>query len=133
MAQAPHPRMHGITHLTGGADPIPGLLPPSGTVEQVILATMPGAYYKVPETSGPWLDSSGAGRDAAYTNPTLVGGTAPTRGAPALLDEGDGILCVTVHGPDPAPVLSDTSVGRVTDAFFDFDGHSPFTVSVLVR
>src|SRR4051812_10489177 len=27
MSQAPHPRMHGLTHLTGGADPIPGLLP----------------------------------------------------------------------------------------------------------
>ena len=30
MSPAPHPRMHGLTHVTGGPDPIPGLLPPSG-------------------------------------------------------------------------------------------------------
>ena len=27
MSPAPHPRMHGLTHVAGGPDPIPGLLP----------------------------------------------------------------------------------------------------------
>lgn len=124
------PILHGRDHQPSGADPIAPALP-SGTVEQAILDTIPGAYYKVPETTGDWQDSSGADRDAAYNDPG--GGNTPIRGAAAILNEDDGSLCVTVNGPTPAAALTDTAVGLVTDAFFDFSGNSPFTVSALIR
>jgi Concanavalin A-like lectin/glucanases superfamily len=132
MAQKTH-TMHGRDHMPGGADPmVPSL--PSGTVDQVIVATLPGAYYKVPETTGVWHDSSGAGRDATFTDlHAVAGGSAPTRGVASGLDEGDGSLCVTVAGPDPWAALSDSSVGFRTDSWFDFDGHQPFTVSCRIR
>lgn len=124
---------HAHRHKPGGTDPlVPS--PPSGTVDHTILATVPGAYYKVPETSGVWHDSSGADRDATFTDlSATAGGSSPTRGVAAPLDEGDGSLCVTVNGPTPAAALNDTSVGIVDDVFFDFSGHSPFTVSALIR
>jgi hypothetical protein len=122
------PVLHARDHMAGGADPVPGLLPKSGTVEDVIVGTLPGAYYKLNETTGDWADSSGAGRTAAY-----VARTGTVRGTAAQLDEGDGALCVTVAGPAPAASLSPSNVGACTDPFFRFTGVAPFTVSALIK
>jgi Concanavalin A-like lectin/glucanases superfamily len=124
---APHPRMHGITHVAGGPDPVPGLLPNLGTIDGEILATSPGAYYKLDETSGGWVDSADS-HDMTYT-----ARTGTVRGAASGYDEGDGELCVTVAGPDPAASLSPSFIGSVASEFFRFGGVAPMTVSARVR
>lgn len=119
--------MHGITHVAGGPDPVPGLLPNLGTIDGEILATRPGAYYKLSDTSGGWADSADS-HNMAYTSRT-----GAVRGVGSGYDEGDGSLCVTLDGPDPAAGLTGSFVGSVSSEFFRFGGTSPMTVSARVR
>jgi hypothetical protein len=72
--------MHGLTHVVGGPDPVPGLLPPLGdTLDDKIVAAA-DAFWKLDETSGTVAhDSSGNGHDL-----TAAGGyLPPTWGQPA--------------------------------------------------
>ena len=84
MSPAPHPRMHGLTHVPGGPDPIPGL--PTGTggpgLEDVILAHSPVGLWKLDESSGTTAaDSSGNGNDmtvaSGYVGPTWAQAAGP--------------------------------------------------------
>jgi hypothetical protein len=71
---APHPRMHGLTHVAGGPDPVPGLIPyPTGdTIDKAILAALPAGFWKLNESSGSVAaDSSGHGQDLTATSPAL--------------------------------------------------------------
>jgi len=125
--KAVKPIIHGRDHLAGGADPIPLLPPAGGTVDEIILATFPGAYYKLNETAGIWADSSGGGRDATYTG-------LGARGIPAPLDENDGSLCAQVNGTVPVPTTAPAAaIGTATDGMFVFAGVAPFTVSGLIN
>lgn len=81
MSQAPHPRMHGLTHVAGGSDPVP-FLPgfPEGDTLDEKLAAIAEAWWKLDETTGIVAhDSSGNGHD--LTVPTSY--TAPLWGQPA--------------------------------------------------
>lgn len=74
---APTPRMHGVTHVPGGPDPIPGLMVDrtSGSLDDAVLAAA-DAFWKLNETSGTVAnDSSGNGHS--------LSGTAPVWGQPA--------------------------------------------------
>ena len=77
---APHPRMHGITHVLGGPDPVPGLLPRTGdTLDDTILAAA-DAFWKLDETTGDTAhDSTGNG----HTLKAGGGYLPPTWGRPA--------------------------------------------------
>lgn len=73
MTGAPHPRMHGITHVPGGPDPIPGLLSaPSGpgAYDAVILGISDlYGYWRLGEDAGAtFADSSGNGHDLTINN-----------------------------------------------------------------
>jgi hypothetical protein len=125
------PILHARDHLPGGADPIPGLLLPSGKVGDVIASTYPGAYYKLGEASGNWIDSSGGGHDAAWdSNPQ-------TRAQPSPVDEGETGgspgLAVHVAGDPPGPSADPSYVGGATGAAFDFTGTQPFTISIVIN
>jgi hypothetical protein len=65
--------MHGLTHVVGGPDPVPGLLPPLGdTLDEKILALLPDGFWKLNESSGSVAaDSSGFGQDLSTTSPEL--------------------------------------------------------------
>lgn len=75
MAQAPHPRMHGLTHVTGGSDPIPGLpdAPGGDTIDAIIMGLAPSGWWKLNESTGiVAADSSGNGVDlTADTGPPV--------------------------------------------------------------
>lgn len=70
---APHPRMHGLTHVAGGPDPIPGLArPPGDTLDSKILALAPAGFWKLNESSGSVAaDSSGNSQDLTTVSPEL--------------------------------------------------------------
>lgn len=84
MSQAPHPRMHGLTHVQGGSDPVPGLLAaPGGPIDYQIPGVTLEYWYRLGET-GPWptsamttpdfaLDSSGNTRHLAAYNRDAAG------------------------------------------------------------
>lgn len=90
MSGAPHPRMHGITHVTGGPDPIPGLLPPTAVdYPGVILATpCLTHYWPADETSGDLVDRKGSSDLTRTTHVDPVDGVTlwPQYGAPGPFD-----------------------------------------------
>jgi len=50
---APHPRMHGLTHVPGGPDPVPGLLPSFNSYGDMIEATPSlWAYWPLDDPAG---------------------------------------------------------------------------------
>src|SRR5262245_28245712 len=67
MSGAPHPRMHGLTHVPGGPDPIPGLVfaPTSPSFPEKVAelaAVSPDrllGYWRLGEGAAPYLDTSG--------------------------------------------------------------------------
>ena len=75
MTAAPHPRMHGLTHVQGGPDPIPGLVkaPGGDTLDAIIEGLDPAGWWKLDESAGSVAhDSSGNGLDlTADTGPPL--------------------------------------------------------------
>ena len=124
------PILHGRDHCPGGADPIPCLIGgPFGTIDEAILATAPGAYYKLPETgSDDWADSSGSGRDATY-----ISRTGLVRGVASDLDESDGSLCATLDGPTASSGQTESHVAECIDEFFCFPTTSEFSVTARIR
>ena len=55
---APHPRMHGLTHVRGGPDPVPGLLPapPGSFTDWVLALNGVWAYWPLQDASGDAID-----------------------------------------------------------------------------
>lgn len=60
---APHPRMHGLTHVVGGPDPVPGLLPRTfaSYTERVLATTSLWAYW--PLSGGDTITDDGKAVD----------------------------------------------------------------------
>src|SRR4029077_380458 len=79
MPAAPHPRMHGITHVAGGPDPVPGLIPNFHTYSDLIKQT-PGlwAYWPLSDTAGLDFVEEVAGRDMTGVEYTGSGGGDPS-------------------------------------------------------
>jgi len=81
--------MHGISHVRGGPDPIPGLperAPGGDTIDAIIEGLDPAGFWKLDESSGIVAhDSSGNGLDLTddYTAPPLWGAAAGPPGAQA--------------------------------------------------
>jgi len=75
--------MHGISHVAGGPDPIPGLLPRIGSTYRDTIKATPAlwAYWPLSDTAGPTLLEEIAGRDM-----TAVDYLGP--GTPRLLSYG---------------------------------------------
>jgi len=86
MTAAPHPRMHGLTHVLGGPDPIPGLpvMPVGDSVLDIILSKSPLGLWKLDETAGTTAaDSSGNGNNMVVPTGAGLSYTAPVWGEPA--------------------------------------------------
>jgi hypothetical protein len=99
---APHPRMHGLTHVAGGPDPVPGLLPaPPGSFTDWVLA-LPGvwAYW-------PLQDASGDAQDLGPLNADLqpVGTPAYRVGGP---NSGDLQHAVRLAGVAQTSIVDDS-------------------------
>lgn len=118
MAGAPHPRMHGITHVAGGPDPIPGL--PGVTVvagfEQIVALYSPVGIWKLDETTGTTaFDSSGNGNDMTLRSGTYIGPTwGQAAGPPGIL------TAKGTHEPSSSDVgtaLNCTLPSALTDNF----------------
>lgn len=90
-----------------------------------ILALSAGAYYKLNETTGNWIDSSGSGRDLTHTV-----GTGEVRGVAGGIDEGDGTLAVHVETAQQSFGAFD-GVGERSDAYFY--SSTSFSVSCWAR
>lgn len=132
---APHPRMHGITHVPGGPDPIPGLTIDTtlGFPDYLVGILSNYAYYKLEETgSANWADSSGGGRHLTYDAPLSI-----TRGVAGYVneDEAGGPLAVYTFGDPPhnGRNSGDYEIGFLADNFFQFSGLAPFTVAFWVN
>jgi hypothetical protein len=75
--------MHGLTHVQGGSDPIPGLVraPGGDTIDAIIEGLDPAGFWKLNESTGTVAhDSSGNGLDLSSA---VSGGQAPSWGAAA--------------------------------------------------
>lgn len=124
----PGPAYHGRTHVKGGTDPIPGIATSqTGTPSEVVLGVVPGAYYKLDETSGDWADSSGASRTLTHTSRT-----GEVRGVDSEFDEDDGSLAVEVDGGTTGSTTA-LYVGSRSDSFFRFAALAAMTVSARVK
>jgi Concanavalin A-like lectin/glucanases superfamily len=76
---APHPRMHGLTHVPGGSDPIPGLQVAAASFPDMI-AQLAAAhaghllgYWRLGETASPFADTSGYSPAAPAAKQTPAG------------------------------------------------------------
>jgi len=146
MAAAPHPRMHGLTHVCGGPDPIPGLceglLPPQTAgnwpVEILALPDIRG-YWRLGEGAGSYADTSGfnPSNPADLTRNTgTVGSTPMTQDVtPGLLPTAtdDGAVGFNQEGAEPSPYgefLNDPDASSYVN--FNFGSTHP-TMSVVAR
>jgi hypothetical protein len=70
--------MHGITHVPGGPDPVPGLLPGLGGDYPTVVAQIGSlvAYWRLGETLAPFLDTSGYDAGAPANLDRHVNGVA---------------------------------------------------------
>lgn len=112
---APTPRMHGLTHVPGGSDPIPGLAIPGGTYPDAILEhPCLEHYWPADEASGNLADRAGGGWDLARTTHTYSSITWPRYAQPGPLPgiptetavENDGLQGVANahHGGFSCPI-----------------------------
>lgn len=95
MAQAPHPRMHGLTHVQGGSDPIPGLGGSfMGGSFPDYLRSLSGlrGYWRLGEAAEPFADTSGVA--GGPYNAVKYNGTTLTTGVGGGIDasEDDGAV-----------------------------------------
>lgn len=115
---APHPRMHGISHVRGGPDPIPGLPPGLGgdTLDAAILGLAPGGFWKLNESSGTVAaDSSGNGLDLT------VAGT------------GDPITWAQTAGPPGEQTARFNHHNRVVRSWPSFGTAASFTAGLWFK
>lgn len=115
MPAAPHPRMHGLTHVPGGADPIPGLAFPTVTpgfaaAVAELATTLPLlGYWRLGEATDPFADTSGNPNPA---DGTLTAGTVPftrdtTGGLSGAQDDG-AVRFNADDGADSDYILTDS-------------------------
>lgn len=137
MRIAQKPIIHGRDHMTGGPDPIPGLLPLSspGSFAQVVDQLGAFWYARLGEASTPWEDTSGV---APQSDLTVSGsGTAPTFDVTGALPVGDddGAVQFNYDGTSGAggKYLHNSGVTPTNKDFSmqDSDGH--MTVAVWAR
>jgi hypothetical protein len=87
--------MHGITHVAGGPDPVPGLLPAgtSGTYPEKILSlTGLVGYWRLGESSSPFADTSGYASGPADMIQHTLGTPLTTNVTGALNHDDDGAV-----------------------------------------
>ena len=143
MSPAPHPRMHGLTHVPGGPDPIPGLLlQPSGGDWEASIRALTGlrGYWRLGEGAEPYADTSGYDpllqADLVY-QAGVPGSTAMTADiTPGLLpaDQDDGAVGFNHEGNDTSEPQRDylEPVDVSSNANFDFGTTNP-EMSVVAR
>jgi hypothetical protein len=136
--------MHGITHVAGGPDPVPGLLPGQASNYTTAIFALPElrGYWRLGEGAPLYADTSGYNPsnpcDLAV-NPGTSGDSPVTEDVtPGLLpaDTDDGAVGFNMAGNDAAaavhPFLEDSD--RSSNINFNFDASNPaMSVVALVR
>jgi Concanavalin A-like lectin/glucanases superfamily len=141
---APHPRMHGITHVTGGPDPVPGLLPPqvqaSDYTPLIFSHSDLRGYWRLGEGASPYADTSGYAPSSPANltmNRGYTGYPAPTLDVtPGLLPaaQDDGAVAFDTEGSDGAGlgVAAHLEAGTSTRSHFDFATTHPAMSAVAL-
>ncbi|MBA2312753.1 MAG: LamG domain-containing protein [Actinobacteria bacterium] len=114
----------------GGSIWLPGAAPAGEAYDERVLSLLPGAYYKMNETSGDWADSSGSLRTMPHTT---FAGNGEVRGVAGGVEEGDGTLAVHVDTAQQNFGAFDGVGHRTSDPFFGFPNQTPFSVSCWAR
>lgn len=87
---APTPRMHGLTHIPGGSDPIPGLTFAAGYPGAVLTHPCLIHYWPADEASGDLVDRKGTGNLVRSTH-SYSGVTWPRYGQPGPTPDGGSV------------------------------------------
>src|SRR5262245_6453890 len=128
---APHPRMHGLTHVPGGPDPIPGLTIPGGAgyADVVTGITDLVAYWRMGEPSGNQLDyaQNPAGDKPLILQAGATGGTYDVAGAP--VDPAEGAYQQNYNMTGTSGAGGDYWSANDTGARWGFPTHDPFTAA----
>jgi hypothetical protein len=137
--------MHGLTHVAGGPDPIPGLLPAAtaGNFPAAILA-LPDlrGYWRLGDGAEPFADTSGypgTPHNLDRNLGTISGGGSPDMTqdlTPGLLpsSQDDGAVAFNASDPEPATTrefLEKTAGGGA--ARFDFSTVDPMSAVALIK
>lgn len=137
MPAAPQPRMHGLTHVPGGPDPIPGLNSsgvPSSFVEAMEATTDLYGWWRMGAPSGDQPDSSTFDPHTLSAGGTAGDGTYDVTGAinPA---EDDGAFLCTRNQSSLSPPASGKEFAATdnTSAPWWFPLNAPFTVAAWVK
>lgn len=136
---APHPRMHGLTHVQGGPDPIPLGTVPGGDYPTVVKSiTGLRGYWRLGESAAPFLDTSGYSDTLPADLTRHVNGVAMTLDVAGALPAGSDDGAVTQNyagtntsGNTAADWLEDN--GNAGDHRFSFDANDEMSVAVWVN
>lgn len=123
---APHPRMHGLTHVTGGPDPIPGLLPIiTGSYQEQVLAEPSLIGYWPLDDDGPVAaDHSTSGHDLDES------ADPPTWRQPGPFTDPDATSVLFSHASG-FTAATDALVDSVSSVIYYFNDVDPYTWEVL--
>ena len=123
MGQAPHPRMHGLTHKPGGADPIPGLVFSDADYANLVTSLNPVAYWKMEAGEANQPDHSGGSNALVLQYGVAMGGVPPTHGGPTdgglPKDQDDGAydFAYNMGTGSPPPYDNTFDAGSLGDYF----------------
>ncbi len=141
MTGAPHPRMHGVTHVPGGPDPIPGIGFPSASATfpelvDVLAATYElRGYWRLGDGASPYVDISGHPNGPADAVLSAAGTAMSPDVAGALTTGDDGAVAFNYAGTADQDklVIPDPTPGGAPRRFNFVSGDSSMTLAAWVK